>query len=282
MSTSTADRRGIRRGHKVEQPEQVPAATDPVVAGVVGAVSQAERQHLSWARVTDGSETEEITAASLDILGRFGWTAQHQRRWPGLPDIEDVHVAVGPGGIAVVSERIWTGHVVVEGDVVRHNGFRCDRDIERLTAAVDAVKALLPAEHRDAVVGVIHVTPRDMPSTSSAGILVVGRMHLASMLVDLPLRLTPMDVADIARWLQRAVDAPGSQVANSGGGAVSTGTVFYPSMPGAPETAAYFSPRQPSTTPTKAPSVTPATGTSERENDTWALLYPSTNRFGIR
>ena len=202
------------------------------------------------------------------------------RTWPGLPDVQDVHVAVGPGGVVVVAERTWTGHVVVEGGVLRHDGFRCERDIEALQAAMGAVTALLPAEHRDTVIGIIHVTPRDMPPARISGITVVGRLHLASMLVNLPQRLSPLDVADITRWLTRAVEVPVTPLVTSGGAAMSTGTVFYPSSPGSSDTAAYFVPRQPAA----APSVpaAPAVAVPEYDDASWALLYPSNNRFGIR
>jgi len=277
MSMGTTGR--VRRGHKAEPSDAPSASVDPVVSGVAGSVAQVEHR-LAWAQGLDGPEGEEITTASLEILGRYGWASLHEKTWPGLPDVQDVHVATGPGGVVVVAERTWTGHVVVEGGVLRHDGFRCERDIEAVHAAMSAVVALLPAEHRDVVSGVIHVTPRDMPPARIAGITVVGRLHLASMLVNLPQRLTPLDVADITRWLTRAVDVPVTPLVSSGGAAMSTGTVFYPSSPGGSDTAAYFVPRQTAGAPVAvapAPAVVP-----EYDDATWALLYPTSNRFGIR
>lgn len=276
MSMGTTGR--VRRGHKTEPSDAPRASVDPVVSNVAGTVAEVEHR-LAWAQGLDGPEGERLTAASLGILGRFGWASLHAATWPGLPDVQDVHVAIGPGGVVVVAERTWTGHVVVEGGVLRHDGFRCERDIEALHAAMGAVAALLPAEHRDVVTGVIHVTPRDMPPAGIAGVTVVGRLHLATMLVDLPQRLSPLDVADITRWLTRAVEVPVTPLASSGGAAMSTGTVFYPSSPGGSDTAAYFVPRQPAVATVP---LTPAAAVPEYDAATWALLYPTNNRFGIR
>jgi len=274
MSIGTSDRRAVRRGHKVEQVAPPALPPDPAVVGVVGAVRQVERQRLSWGQVLEGAESEHITAASLQILERYGWMSLHAKAWPGMPGVEDVHVAIGPGGVVVVAERAWSGRVVVEGDVLRHDGFRCESDLDQLHAAMGAVVALLAQEHQDAVIGVIQVTSRDMAPAQAAGITVVGRLQLASLLVDLPLRLSPMDVADITRWFTRTVERQVTPLAASGGAAVSSGTVFYPSNAGSAETAAYFVPRQ---TTHPAVPVPP-----EYEDSTWAMLWPSGNRFGIR
>ncbi len=288
MSIGTTDRRGARRGHKVEQPAVAPAPPDPVVAAVASDVAQVERQRLAWAQVADGADGERVTTSALALLGRYGWTTLEERP-PRVPELHDVHVAVGPGGVVVVAERAWTGHVVVEGGVLRHDGFRCERDLEQLAAAVDALTSLLPVDQRAPVLGVIHVTPRDLPPAMCGGALVVGRLHLASTLVNLPQRLTPMEVADIARWLARSVETPVTPLASSGGAAVSNGTVFYPGSAADGGTSAYFVPRQP-TGPAPVGPVGPVapvapvrTGIGRDYDDaTWALLYPTSNRFGIR
>ncbi len=295
MSIGTTDRRGARRGHKVEQAAAPAAPPDPVVAGVAADVAHVERQRLAWAQVSDGEEGDQVTAAALALLGRYGWTSLRERRWPRQPDVPDVHVAVGPGGVVVVAERAWSGHVVVEGGVLRHDGFRCERDIEQLQAAMTAVAALLPAEQQgQPILGVIHVTPRDLPPAMCGGTLVVGRLHLASTLVNLPQRLTPMDVTDISRWLTRSVESPVTPLVASGGAAVSNGTVFYPASAGGGGTSAYFVPRQgPGPVPVAPLAPTgpamPAAGVRppqdyDRDYDdaTWALLYPTGSRFGIR
>ena len=278
------DRRAVRRGHhRGEQPLALPTPEDPAVAGVARSVAGVE-SHLAWAQNPDGPDGEQITSRSLEIVERYGWTALHARTWPGLPDVADVHVAIGPGGVVVVAERTWTGRVVVEGDILRHDGFRCERDVEALHAAMAAVVSLLPPEHQNCVSGVIHVTPRDLPAGRIGPVTVLGRTHLASHLVDLPQRLSPLDVADIARAMARAVDVPVTPRTASGAAAASNGTVFYPSTTSAADSASYFVPRQATGpgAPVTAHVPVPAPPIPAYDDATWALLYPTSNRFGIR
>jgi hypothetical protein len=107
-----------------------------------------------------------------------------------------------------------------------------------------------------------------MAPDMTAGVHVVGRLHLASLLVNLPQRLTPMDVADIARDLSHQLATPVTPLAASGGAALSGGTVFYPTTSTGPETAAYFVPR--ATLPPQLPVEDPRPSQF------------TVNRFGIR
>jgi len=241
MSIGTIDKRTSRRSRKTELRPPEPAQVDPAPQLVLDAVSHAERQRLSFATGLEGPEAEHIAATSLEILGRYGWTMLHEDHWPGQTEPQLVHVAVGPGGVVVVTEKAWTGHVVVDDGVLRHNGYRCEKDLEDLSAAVMTIESLLPPEHRGVVTGVIYVAPRDMAPQLTGGVHVVGRLHLASLLVGLPQQLSPIDVADITHILSRVLGRPVTPMVDFGGGAISTGTMFFPTA--SQDTAAYFNPR---------------------------------------
>ena len=257
-----------RRGRKVE-----PVAPEPRVdlapTAVLCAVGYEERQRLRFAQDLDGPESEHITGTSLQILGRYGWTVVDATGRDAFPELASMHLAVGPGGVVLVAEKLWTGRVAIEDGVLRHNGYRCEDDVTELVEACGSIQSLVSPEHRGAVTGVLYVTPRDMPPDLTAGVHVVGRLHLASLLVNLPQRLTPMDVADISRALSHELSAPVTPLAASGGAALSGGTVFYPTTSTGQETAAYFVPRA-----TLPPPQQPV------EN----LRSPQfrVNRFGIR
>ena len=174
-----------------------PERTGTALPEVREAVARTERKRLSWSQ----GEHEQVGATSLAILARYGWTGLHGVRWQGSVDETISHVAIGPGGVVVVDEKNWDGSVTVQDGVLRHGGYRCERDIERLMSSCATVTSLLAPEHRRSVTGVLCVTTRDMPASPTGGVHVVGRLHLASMLVDLPPRLTPLEVADITRAL---------------------------------------------------------------------------------
>ena len=130
---------------------------------------------------------------------------------------------------------------MVDDDVLRHNGYRCEKDLEDLSAAAMTIESLLPPEHRGVVTGVIYVAPRDMAPELTGGVYVVGRLHLASLLVGMPQQLSPIDVADITRILTRVLGRPVTPMVDSGAGAISTGTMFFPTA--SQDTSAYFNPR---------------------------------------
>ena len=185
-----------------ESPVDEPDLAAPLVMSVV---EDAQRR-LAWAQSPDAPEGEHIVRRSLDIVRRYGWTGLEHVTWS--PTQEGTgHIVVGPGGVVVVDERLWTEPVRVEDGVLRRGGFRCERELAALADAVAAVTALLPPEHRTAVSGVVCVTARDLEPQPVGGAHVVGRLHLAGHLVTLEPRLDPVAVADVTRSLHRALDA---------------------------------------------------------------------------
>lgn len=194
-----------RHGRRAAEAPPSPEVVDLATPFVLAAVEEAQRRRLSWALSAD-PEDEPVVRTSLGILARFGWTSLHRLTWPGADADAVAHVAVGPGGVVVVDERRWTGTVRVDGDALRLDGYRCDRELAALGDAVAAVRAELAPEHRSAVSAVVCVTTRDFAPEPVAGVHVVGRLHLASLLAAMDARLTPMDVADITRRLAAAAD----------------------------------------------------------------------------
>lgn len=203
MSISLTERHGARHGRRAEEPE--PEVVDLATPVVRATVAEEERRRLSWALSADGPDGEPVVRTSLAILARYGWTALHRLTWPGADT--PAHLAIGPGGVVVVEEQPWTGTIRVDGDVLRHNGYRCERELTVLAGGMEAVTALLPPEHRGTVSGVLCISARDLEPEPVAGVHVVGRLHLASHLASLPARLTPLEVADVTRALTRATAA---------------------------------------------------------------------------
>lgn len=233
-----------------------PALGDDVVsitrAAVTDAVGREERRELSWSR----GEDEQVVATALALLTRYGWTAVHDVHWPGRPAESIGHVAIGPGGVVVIDEKDWEGTVSVDDGVLRHRGYRCERDVDRLEAACSALASILPPEHRSSVTGVVCVTVRDLEPAHASGVLVVGRLHLATALVGLPPRLTPLEVADVTRELARGlVGRPAVPITEG------RPEVFLPTQPAGSEASDYFEPHVPVPCwPGDEPPAPPRTG----------------------
>lgn len=229
-------------------------------AAVADAVSREERRELSWSR----GEDEQVVATALELLARYGWTAVHDVHWPGRPAESIGHVAIGPGGVVVIDAKDWDGTVSVDDGVLRHRGYRCERDVDRLAAACSALASILPSEHRSSVIAVVCVTVRDLEPAQASGVLVAGRLHLASALVGLPPRLTPLDVADVTRELARGlVGRPSVPITDA------PPEVFLPTQPTGSEPSDYFETRpQAACWPGDEPPAPPRTG--PREESGWS------------
>lgn len=174
----------------------------------VAVVDAEQRAQLSFAQSPDAPEGEHLVRRSVELLARYGWRHLRMVTWQKATPGTVAHLVVGPGGVVVIDERIWTGPVHVEAGVLRHTGYRCEREVEALGDAVAALAALMPPEHRTAVSGVLCVTPRDMPAQVVGGVHLVGRLHLGGLLAGMEERLTPAQVQEVAHLLTVAFDGP--------------------------------------------------------------------------
>lgn len=174
----------------------------------VAVVDAEQRARLSFAQSPDAPEGEHLVRRSVELLARYGWHHLRMVTWRQATPGTVAHLVVGPGGVVVIDERIWTGPVYVEAGVLRHTGYRCEREVEALGDAVAALAALMPPQHRTAVSGVVCVTPRDMPAQVVGGVHLVGRLHLGGLLAGMEERLTSAQVQEVAHLLTVAFDGP--------------------------------------------------------------------------
>jgi hypothetical protein len=170
-------------------------------AGVQAALVRAQRDQRAWSA---GAEGERLVAAAIDSVARYGWAALHDLHWPGRPKANLDHVALGPGGVVLVDAKNWSGDISVTDGRLRQNGVDRTEQVESVAAAAADLAAQLAPQHRSAVRGVVCLASQDVPPTeSSFGVIVVGRLHLPALLASMPQRLSPYDVADLGRFLER-------------------------------------------------------------------------------
>lgn len=174
----------------------------------VAAVAANQRAHLSYALSMDAPEGEDLVRRAVALLAPLGWRHLWTVTWPEALPGTVAHLVVGPGGVVVVDERLWTGPLRMDGDLLRHAGFPCDREVAALEAAVVAMSALLPEHLRSAVRGVVAVTPRDVAPFEVGGVHVVGRLHLGAWLAGLEEWLNPPEVIGVVHALASAFGRP--------------------------------------------------------------------------
>lgn len=126
--------------------------------------------------------------AVLNALSAQGWRMLHTTRWPGHPGHAIEHVAVGPGGVVVVS----VPHATVHDEAL-------DGPQEDLSCATSAVTALVAPRHRRTVRGVLVVAPGTEPPTRAP---VVESARLETWLTSLVQVLTPLEVVLVSAYLR--------------------------------------------------------------------------------
>ena len=168
-------------------------------AAVQKQIDQAARRQQTYSQ---GAEGERLVAQTLGFVERYGWTSLHDVHWPGRPQANIDHIAVGPGGVVVIDAKNWTGEVKVTNGTLRQNGYSRSRETSAAADATAAVAALLAPQHRMTTRAVICLVSQDLETTRVEATDVVGRGALTEYLVELPQRLSAYDVADIARYLQ--------------------------------------------------------------------------------
>lgn len=203
-----AEEQATRRSRRVERLRRETAADDAARSEVEAALARAQQDQRNWAA---GAEGERQVAAALEPLAQFGWTALHDVRWPGRPQANIDHIAIGPGGVVVIDAKNWTGDVTLADGRLRQNGYGRERELGGVAQATAAVTALLAPQHRSAVSGLLVLSGQDQePMTTASGVPVVGRLQLAAHLARRPARLTPYEVAGIGGLLQAQLTGPRS------------------------------------------------------------------------
>lgn len=143
---------------------------------------------------------QAVTSRALGRLRRQGWLHFDDLHWPGRPLALIDHVAVGSGGVIVVTTVHWVGTVDVNAGQVRRNG-RPSAAQWTCYAAAEAVRGVLPVDiHRFVAPALSIVSER--PIDALAGdVLTCSTCQLESVLTRRPVVLTDKQVTRTAALL---------------------------------------------------------------------------------
>jgi hypothetical protein len=164
-------------------------------------LARARQTRQSWEA---GAAGERAVAAVLEQLSTAGWRVLHDVHWPGRPQANLDHVAVGPGGVVVVDAKNWSGTVTVSDGMLRQNGYRRQQTLEAAGAAAAAVTAMLAPGHRSRVHVAVCLVQQELDAQRlPPGVVVVGLSELAPWLTQLPPALSPEAVDAVHAYLNR-------------------------------------------------------------------------------
>lgn len=153
-----------------------------------------------------GSTREEMTSVAMTSLSTGEWTVLHNVAWPGRRRASIGHVVVGPPGIIVLSTQSWSGRVVLDRGVLRHEGRNRIDALREATAAAAAVASVWPDPPPAPVHPMLCLTGVNRPSAWLGGVTVCSTAALAPAMTALPVVLTEEQVRLVVsdlRWLLR-------------------------------------------------------------------------------
>jgi hypothetical protein len=185
------------------------AALGPVavIALFLWLINRLPDEVVYWGK---GAEGERRVGARLDSLKTLGFVTLYDRRLVGRGGNIDA-VTVGPTGVYVVETK-WRGRGVeiINGrlEVGGHEQPDTVRQVTDLAMLVQVSIAQTMNHHRLTVVPVICIANRKVEGGDRAGgVLVLSESTIAKRLADEPVGLTPVDVQELARLLDRALPA---------------------------------------------------------------------------
>jgi len=139
---------------------------------------------------TTALEPTATVSTTLDSLTDKGWRVLHNTRWPGHPDQQIGHIAIGPSGVIVVEEP----HTVVHYEAP-------DGVQEDLNCEVSQITALVAPRHRRTVTGMM-VTSSSSNSELLTEAKTVALHDLGNQLAAMDSVITPVEVVLITAYLR--------------------------------------------------------------------------------
>lgn len=139
--------------------------------------------------------------------------------WPGRAPAVIDHVAVGPGGIIVITTVHWIGAVAVVAGRIQRNG-RPSAAQDGCEAAAAAVRGVLPADLHQYVVPALAIVTDEPIDVLAGGVLTCSTTRLEAVLDRRPVVLDDRQVARTAAVLWAMLSAGAGAGASAGRQAV--------------------------------------------------------------
>jgi len=165
---------------------------------------------------------QAVTRRALAALCDRGWMHLGDLHWPGRPRAVIDHVAVGPGGIIVLTTVHWIGVVELRAGKIWHNS-RPSAAQHTCEVAAAAIRSVLPHNLHDHVVPALSVVTRQSLDAVAGSVVTTSATNLETVLNR---RAKVLDDDQVARtaavlWATLSAGAGGrhqSTRASAGGG----------------------------------------------------------------
>lgn len=151
---------------------------------------------------------QAVTSRVLARIHDRGWLHLDDLHWPGRARAVIDHVAVGPGGIIVLTTVNWIGKVDVREGRIHHNGRASASQVGAETAAI-AVQGVLPEDLQRHVVPALSVITVQSLDGVAGNVLASSSDNLELVLTRRPTVLDEKQVARAAALLWATLSVGG-------------------------------------------------------------------------
>jgi hypothetical protein len=154
-----------------------------------------------------GRQGEVLVSEALKRLVPAGYVVVDDIRWPGTSRGNVDHVVFGPCGMLVVDAKNWTGRVEVKHGILRQNGYRRERETEKVARMAADLQ-----EHLGHSVGSVRSVlclagqPRQ-PAVRCGDTTVVGVDGIAQWLFRQPDLWPISHIQAVANWLPHVIES---------------------------------------------------------------------------
>lgn len=156
------------------------------------------------ARFGPGSEDQAATAAVLAGLTP-DWLSLHAVRWPRFADATIDHIAVGPGGVFVISSRTWAGRASLATGILPTPGRPRASGAEAAALAAQQIASIVPAYVHVHTWGAVCFSGDEPLAGRLGNTFVCSTQTLPSMLAARDVVLSPTQVREVYRHLEDAL-----------------------------------------------------------------------------
>ena len=162
-----------------------------------------DRSAATWERGAAGGPATANALKAMDDA----WVVLHDVRWPGRPFANIDHIAVGPGGVFVITSQSWSGPVWLTGEVLRHNGRPRGREVLSTREAAAAVARRLTYVPPTWVTPVLCIVGSNV-SGWAGKVAVCHKGNIADLLTSRTPVLSPEVVRAVAEDLRSQLASP--------------------------------------------------------------------------
>ncbi|WP_232676240.1 nuclease-related domain-containing protein [Nocardioides sp. R-C-SC26] len=157
-------------------------------------------------QTVEGSRAERTTSSALSVLREPHWVVFDDVVVPGARGRAVGHIVVGPPGVFVIDAINLSGHVALQGGVLKQNGKNRSQLVTSLHGVEPAMLGVVPGLRPDHVHLVACLVGGDHVRGAIDDIAVCSPLDIVQVMASRPSMLSESDIAIVAQLLRAGLN----------------------------------------------------------------------------